>query len=87
MKKAIQEAITLAKAAIANGCNTSDLLSNLKAESYPATEAIKVIREACGMSLGQAKEALSVHPAWQQSVTDAQELHDDFQQAIDTPLP
>jgi ribosomal protein L7/L12 len=56
-------------------------LYELRARGAPPIEAIKVIRDAQGVSLGEAKRFFAVHPAWADVHEAAQPLHDAAEQA------
>ncbi len=57
-------------------------LYELRARDASPIEAIKVIRDAQGVSLGEAKRLFAVHPAWADVHRANEPLHDAAEQAV-----
>ena len=58
-----------------------DVIEYLHAQGVSILDAIKVVRNASGMSLGDAKQAVSCHAAWQSMVKANEALHDESEAA------
>lgn len=58
-----------------DGADQNSALADLKAAGASPIEAIKAIREALGVGLGDAKRIFSNCPAWKSEVEAADELH------------
>lgn len=57
-------------------------LNALKNQGLSISEAIKAVRAAANVSLGQAKEWVSTSAAWRETAARAEPLHDEVEQAL-----
>ena len=63
---------------MASGLSLEESLAHLKERGASPIETIKAIREALGISLGDAKEVFSASVAWAQTVSINDSFHDDL---------
>jgi hypothetical protein len=63
------------------GGTLDDVIEYLHVQGVSILDAIKVVRNASGMSLGDAKQAVSCHAAWQTIAKANEALHDESEAA------
>lgn len=63
------------------GATLDDVLGYLHTQGVGILEAIKVIRNAAHISLGEAKQLVSCHRLWRSLVEANQTLHDEIEAA------
>ena len=64
------------------GVPLDDVIAYLHAQGVSILDAIKVVRKAGGMSLGDAKQVVSCHAAWRSIVKANAALHDESEAAV-----
>ncbi len=68
---------------IESGIELNEALGQLREMGASSIKTIKAIRDAQGVSLGEAKIIFSDCPAWALEVEAAQELHDEIIEALE----
>lgn len=58
------------------GASLEALVTDLNALGVGLLDSIKTLRNACGISLGEAKRAVTAHPLWRVEVQRNEALHD-----------
>jgi ribosomal protein L7/L12 len=64
------------------GVTLDDVIEYLHVQGISILDAIKVVRNAGGMPLGDAKQVVSCHAAWQNIVKANEALHDESEAAV-----
>ena len=54
----------------------ANLVARLKKNGSNLIESIKLVRTRCGLSLGEAKRAVTSHPLWRKEVERNEPLHE-----------
>ncbi len=61
---------------IADGTDQTTILRELRDEKVSIIDAIKIVRSAYGVSLGEAKQIVTSDPAWRDIAEQNEPLHD-----------
>ena len=64
------------------GVALDDVIAYLHVQGISILDAIKVVRHASSMSLGDAKQVVSCHAVWQSVVKANEALHDASEAAV-----
>jgi len=80
LSKKMGEFVGSLRSRLREGASLSDIVAELHASGLTIIESIHVVREACSISLGQAKEIVTSHPVWAKVVRAAEPLHDDLEE-------
>ncbi len=64
------------------GVPLNDVIEYLHVQGVSILDAIKVVRNAGGIPLGDAKQVVSCHAAWQSIVKANEALHDESEAAV-----
>ena len=64
------------------GVSLDDVIAYLHIQGISILDAIKVVRNASGMSLGDAKQVVSCHAAWRSIAKANEVLHDESEAAV-----
>ena len=78
--KELDELVGSLRARLQEGASLSDIVAELHGSGLTIIESIRVVREACSTSLGQAKVIVTSHPVWAKVVRAAEPLHDDVEE-------
>lgn len=76
MNSSHQQLVAEARHKVAQGIPVSDIISYLHQQSISIIDAIKVIREVYGISLGESKRLVTSNSAWGSVVEAAKPLHE-----------
>ena len=68
---------------ILEGRTQSELIASMKRHGLTIIDAIKAMRELFGVSLGDAKEVVSSHPAYNDSAVASGPLHNEILQVFE----
>ena len=68
---------------VSQGASREDLILYLRHEGSTIVESMKVLKQIYNLSLGEAKEHVTAHPAWAKEVRSADILHEELQDALD----
>ena len=67
---------------LSHGAGPADLILYLHREGITIVESIKALKEIYKLSLGEAKELVTAHPAWAEEVRNADILHEELEKAL-----
>lgn len=67
---------------VGHGASRGDLILYLRDEGITIVESMKVLKEIYKLSLGEAKELVTAHPAWTDEVRSADILHEELEKAL-----
>jgi ribosomal protein L7/L12 len=76
----VHEAVDITRRMLADDPSASLAISWLKASGFTIIESIKIVRQACGISLEEAKLKIASHPDWSDAIKAAEPL---WQELID----
>ncbi|MCA1578804.1 MAG: hypothetical protein LC794_15735 [Acidobacteria bacterium] len=68
---------------VSKGASREDLILYLRHEGITIVESMKVLKEIYSLSLAEAKEQVTAHPAWANEVRSADILHEELQDALE----
>jgi ribosomal protein L7/L12 len=71
---------------ISQGVKREDLILYLHNEGLTIIESMKILKKIYNLSLGEAKEQVTAHPAWASEVRSADVLHEELQHALEKEL-
>jgi ribosomal protein L7/L12 len=83
MKEPTQEIVDRCKELTNQGLNRDDLIAYLHQEGATIMESLKVLMQVFGLSLGDAKQVVSAHPVWKDTVAAAAPLHEELEKEIE----
>ncbi len=66
----------LCRHALRDGATREEVVATLHAKGVTVVAAIKAVRAAFSLSLGEAKRLVAEHPAWRAELEANQPLHD-----------
>ncbi len=64
------------------GITLDEVIAYLSGQDISILDAIKIVRNVCGMPLGDAKQVVSCHATWRSIVKANEALHDESEAAI-----
>jgi hypothetical protein len=69
------------------GLSRDEILIRLRSEGYSIIDSIRGLVEGSGMSLGAAKEAVHLDPAWADQREQNEAFHEMVERAFDGDMP
>jgi len=66
------------KERVGGGLSADEAVLAMKESGFTIAEAITLIRELFGLSLGEAKSCVTRSPAWKETAFAADQLHEDL---------
>lgn len=82
MKSDLENMIEECQKRVSHGASRGDLVLYLHHEGITIVESMKVLKEIYQLSLGEAKELVTAHPAWANEVRGADILHEELEKAL-----
>lgn len=64
------------------GATCEDIVLYLHRGGATITESMKIVRDVCRLSLGEAKALVTAHPVWADVVSSADVLHAELENAL-----
>jgi ribosomal protein L7/L12 len=71
---------------LAAGLSQDDLIAELHVRGFSTIDAIKIVRQACAVSLSDAKEYVHGHAAWHTEAQRAAAFHEALLAALEQEL-
>ncbi|HET8669751.1 MAG TPA: hypothetical protein VFM05_03720 [Candidatus Saccharimonadales bacterium] len=82
MKRDLESMMKECQKRASRGASSEDLILYLRREGITIVESMKVLKEIYKLSLGEAKELVTAHPAWADEVRSANILHEELENAL-----
>lgn len=82
MKNDLENMIEECQKRVSHGASREDLILYLHHEGITIVDSMKVLKEIYKISLGEAKEIVTAHPAWTDEVRSADILHEQLEKAL-----
>lgn len=82
MKSDLESVMEECQRRVSVGARPDELIVYLRREGITIIETMKVLKEIYKLSLGEAKELVTAHPAWADEVRTADTLHEELEKAL-----
>lgn len=82
MRSNHQKLVADAQGKVLQGISADEIIKYLQHQDISIIDAIKVVREVYGISLGESKRLVTSNSAWGKVVEAARPLHDDLEKYV-----